>query len=52
MTKTVEWLNQTGTPDWPEEKITISDDEDGNRNEFPIEVHVHYMRCMVHTLEV
>ena len=52
MTKTVERLNQNGTPALPEETTTSSDDEDGDDSEYPIPVHIHHMRCVVHTLQL
>ena len=52
MTKTVERLNQNGTPALPEETTTSSDDEDGDDSEYPIPVHIHHMSCVVHTLQL
>ena len=36
----------------PEQTTTSCDDEDGDDNEFPIPVHIHHMRCVVHTFQL
>ena len=56
MTKTVELLNQNDTPVTvsPDEIPSDDDDENDDDNEFAGAslVHIHHMRCVVHTLQL